>query len=113
MLGSVQLSVFLIMFTIIFINDADADVLNLAVSTPTLGSLIGYDGGSLAALGFPVASGVTGSDAKGAWDLTSGSLTPAVPAVPEPPSTLVLLTALGAFAVLLGTRLVARRTAPC
>lgn len=78
--------------TLLLLEDSAGDDLVLGLSTPTAGSLVGYDGGTL----LPQPSGFyTVYDAsEGVWALTSGTATAAVP---EPP--LYLLLVLGFFGV--------------
>jgi hypothetical protein len=79
------------------INDAASNQLALILSTPTRGSLVGYVGGALDSGAITLASHVSP-----AWALSSGSLTPA--AAPEPPSLVLLLSALAALGVALRRR---------
>jgi hypothetical protein len=87
------------------LEDSAADQLFLNFSTTTAGSLVGYIGGSLSSgnlngpsVGLPPTPTV--------YDLSSGSLTAAVP---EPPSILVLLSALAGLGAVLYTRRLPRR----
>jgi hypothetical protein len=73
----------------------------LIFETPTAGSFVGYTGGPLATV-----LTINPSD----FHFTSGSLTPAAAAVPEPPSLLLLLSALVGLGSLLCPRSL-RRTA--
>ena len=90
------------------LDDASGDFVDLFFSTPTAGSLVGYTGGPLDTSTFVNTAGLPPSR----WDLISGSLT-AQTAVPEPPSLLLLLSALTGLGALLGTRLLPRRPAHC
>jgi len=83
--------------------DAFGDFVRLVFSTPTAGSLVGYTGGPLDTSTFVNTIGLPPSK----WDLISGSLT-----VPEPPSLLLLLSALAGLGALLGKCLL-RRPAHC
>ena len=79
-------------------SDASDITLQLLFATPTAGSLVGYTGGPLdtrtnvSTIGLPPS----------VWTLTSGSLTPAT--VPEPPSLVLLLSALAGLGVALRRR---------
>ena len=81
--GGVDLSIF----------DAVSNQLSLLFDTPTAGSLVGYAGGPLSAAISPPFFG-------DAWLLSSGSLTPA----PEPPSLVLLLSALAGLGMALRLR---------
>ena len=83
--GGVDLSIF----------DAAHDQLSLLFATPTAGSLVGYAGGPLSA-----ATGISPPFFGDAWLLSSGSLTPA----PEPPSLVLLLSALASLGALLARK---------
>jgi len=80
----------------------------LFFSTPTAGSLVGYTGGPLDPATVVETAGLPPSH----WALISGSLT-AQTAVPEPPSLLLLLSALAGLGALLGKCLLSRRPAHC
>ena len=82
--GGVDLSIF----------DAAHDQLSLLFATPTAGSLVGYAGGPLSAA--TISPPFFGD----AWLLSSGSLTPA----PEPPSLVLLLSALASLGALLARK---------
>ena len=82
--GGVDLSIF----------DAAHDQLSLLFATPTAGSLVGYAGGPLSAA--TISPPFFGD----AWLLSSGSLTPA----PEPPSLVLLLSALAGLGMVLRLR---------
>ena len=81
------------------IDDASGDFVDLVFSTPTAGSLVGYTGGPLDTSTFVMTAGLPPSR----WNLISGSLT-AQTAVPEPPSLLLLLSALTGLGALLRCR---------
>jgi hypothetical protein len=68
----------------------------LLFSTPTLGSLIGYNGGSLLPYNGAVGTFVAGyaTQPYAQWNLTSGSLTPSV-VTPEPSSVVLTLSGIG------------------
>ena len=87
-------------FTSLSVADAAGDVLNLIFVTPTPGSLVGYTGGSLSAVNGE--SNVSGPASF--WSPVSGSLTQAALSVPEPPSLVLLLTALAGLGMVLRTR---------
>lgn len=91
--------------TLLHIQDAIFDNLDLVFSTTTPGSLVGYSGGPL-----DTSTGVGGQCLRCTWLLTSGSLTQAA-AAPEPPSLLLLLSALAGLGGLLGKRPSSRRAA--
>ena len=84
------------------IDDASGDFVDLVFSTPTAGSLVGYTGGPLDTSTFVMTAGLPPSR----WNLISGSLI-AQTAVPEPPSLLLLLSALTGLGALLRCRQVA------
>ena len=84
------------------IDDASGDFVDLVFSTPTAGSLVGYTGGPLDTSTFVMTAGLPPSH----WNLISGSLI-AQTAVPEPPSLLLLLSALTGLGALLRCRQVA------
>ena len=86
------------------LDDASGDFVQLVFSTPTPGSLVGYTGGPLDTSTFVNTIGLPPSK----WDLISGSLT-----VPEPPSLLLLLSALAGLGAVLGKCLLSRRPAHC
>jgi hypothetical protein len=86
-------------FTRLTIDDASGDFVDLVFSTPTAGSLVGYTGGPLDTSTFVNTAGLPPSR----WDLISGSLI-AQTAVPEPPSLLLLLSALTGLGALLRCR---------
>jgi hypothetical protein len=92
----------LIVFTVLNISDTHLTFLNLLISTPTLGSLVGYTGGPLTT-STPVPTVFTGNDPAicggCGWNLVSGALTQAVTA-PEPSSIALMLLGVGlVFAV--------------
>jgi hypothetical protein len=75
------------------INDAANNRLDLFFATPSAGSLVGYAGG-------PLSTETIAFNGLTAWGLTSGSLTPA----PEPPSLVLVLSALAGLGVALRRR---------
>jgi hypothetical protein len=78
--------------TYLEIIDSAGNPLFLGLSTPTAGSVVGYDGGTL--LPLPQSFFTIYDDANSAvWALTSGTVTAAT-AAPEPPSYLLLVLAL-------------------
>jgi hypothetical protein len=89
--------------TVLGLNSASVSVLRLAFDTQIGGSFAFYTGGQLS-----TDSIIDANLGVRPWELTSGSLTPAAAATPEPRSLLLLLPA---TAGLLGTRSLLRRTA--
>ncbi len=88
--------------TFLGLDDSANDELELLLEAPTAGSFVGYTGGQLSP--FTV---IFAANSVASWNLSSGSLTPA--AVPEPPSLLLVLSALaGLGGVLLSTRISVR-----
>jgi len=83
----------LLNFTQMGLADMADDRALLVFSTPTAGSLVGYTGGPLD----PTFSNVRTQASATNWSL-AGSLTEAPPAVPEPPSLVLLLSALAGLA---------------
>ena len=78
--------------TLLEIEDSLGNPLFLGLSTPTAGSVVGYDGGPL----LPQSPGnftIYDDSSSAIWSLTSGSVT-APTAAPEPPSYLLLVSGL-------------------
>jgi hypothetical protein len=78
--------------TLLEIEDSLGNPLFLGLSTPTPGSVVGYDGGPLLpqpSFFFTIYDDIAG----GVWSLTSGSVTAATVS-PEPPSYLLLVSGL-------------------
>ena len=78
--------------TLLEIDDSLGNPLYLGLSTPTAGSVVGYDGGPL----LPQSPGnftIYDDTSSAIWILTSGSVT-APTAAPEPPSYLLLVSGL-------------------
>jgi hypothetical protein len=90
--------------TFLEIVDSAGNPLFLGLSTPTAGSVVGYDGGTL--LPQPPGFFTIYDDANSAvWVLTSGAVTAAAIGTPEPPSYLLLVSALFGAWVLRAYRL--------
>ena len=74
--------------TTMLFTDSSEDDMKLVFPTPTLGSLVGYDGGTIIEKGH---SFISNPDSGATWDLNSGALTAETP---EPSGWLLLGTGL-------------------